>query len=337
MDAYERVYNALKGKPVDRPPVFPQIGDHAGLLCGLDYDTMYKDPEKAAQAHLDAQARYQYDVITIQVEPSWPVAEACGSGVTYPPKKAPWITDYLIQDKSQIGKLKVPDFMATRSTRVLIEGTKILAERATVPVVAFMTGPLTFALQLMPYNKLVKELVKDPDFVHELVGKSVEVGIAYSKALKDAGATILMICEHDTQMMGPTHVGDFSIKYYPPLLDIFEYNMVHMCGKVTPHMRANRDALVALERLDMINVGPDVDLAEMRALFAPHIGIAGNIDHIQLLPLGTADEVREACLESIASAGGHKATHYMLAPGCEITADTPAANIEAYVQAAGAS
>ena len=34
---------------------------------------------------------------------------------------------------------------------------------------------------------------------------------------------------------------------------------------------------------------------------------------------------------------GDQATHYMLAPGCEITADTPAANIEAYVQAASAS
>ena len=35
MESTERVYNALKGKPVDRPPVFPQIGDHAGIVKGL--------------------------------------------------------------------------------------------------------------------------------------------------------------------------------------------------------------------------------------------------------------------------------------------------------------
>ncbi len=334
MDSSERVYAALKGEPVDRPPVFPQIGDHAGLIAGLTYDVMYQDAEKAAQAHLDALELYQYDVVTIQVEPSWPVAEACGAKVTYPPKKCPWITEYLVQEKEQIDKVQVPDFMATQSTRTLIEGTRILADRADVPVVAFMTGPLTFALQLMPYDKLIKLMMKDPDYVHQLVQKSTEVGVAYSKALREAGATILMICEHDTQMMGPKHVGEFSIDYYPPLLEIYDYNMIHMCGKVTPHMKANRDKLVALGKVDLINVGPDVDLAEMREVFGDEIGIAGNIDHIQLLPLETPEEVTAACQAAIESAGGPQSPHFMLAPGCEITADTPIDNIKAYVQAA---
>ncbi len=336
MDSSERVYNALKGKPVDRPPVFPQLGDHAGILAGGTYDIMYKDPAFAAEAHLKAQARYGYDVVAIQVEPSWPVAEACGSGVTYPPKKAPWITDYLVQEVADADKLRVPDFMACRSTRTLIEGTRILAEKSPVPVVAFMTGPLTMALQLMPYDKFVKAMVKDKDFAHDFVRRATEVGAAYGRALKEAGATIFMICEHDTQMMGPKHTGDFSITYYPMLLEIFDYNMVHMCGKVTPHMERNAEAFKALDRLDMVNVGPEVDMARMRALFEPEIGIAGNIDHIQLLPLGTPGEVREASLAAVAAAGGPEARHFMLAPGCEITADTPPENIEAFVQAARA-
>ncbi|GAB4450121.1 MAG: hypothetical protein Fur0044_45690 [Anaerolineae bacterium] len=62
MDAFERVYAALEGKPVDRPPVFPQIGDHAGILAGLTYNVMYEDAEKAAQAHLDAQELYGYEL-----------------------------------------------------------------------------------------------------------------------------------------------------------------------------------------------------------------------------------------------------------------------------------
>ena len=334
MDAKTRVTNALKGKPVDRPPVFPQIGDHAGLTAGLTYDVMYKDAEATARAHLEAQARYGYDVVTIQVEPSWPVAEACGSGVTYPPTKAPWITDYLIQSKDDLDKLKVPDFQATRSTRVMIEGTRILAERSPVPVVAFMTGPLTFALQLMPYDKFVREMVKDAEFAHKLVAKATEVGIAYTRELKKAGATILMICEHDTQMMGPKHTAEYSIRYYPRMLEIMDYNMVHMCGKVTPHMSRNVDAFKALDRLDMINVGPEVDLQRMRDLFEPEIGVAGNIDHIQLLPLDEPQAVRAACLAAIERAGGHQARHYMLAPGCEITADTPFANVQAFVDAA---
>jgi uroporphyrinogen decarboxylase len=334
MDSYERVYNALEGKPVDRPPVFPQLGDHAGILAGGTYDIMYKDAEFAAEAHLAAQKRYGFDVITIQVEPSWPVAEACGSGVTYPPMKAPWITDYLIQSKDQIDKLQVPDFMTCEATRTMIEGTKILAEKADVPVVAFMTGPLTMALQLMPYDKFIKEMIKDADFSHELVRRATEVGIAYGQALKDAGATIFMICEHDTQMMSPKHTGEYSVKYYPQMFEMYDYNMVHMCGKVTPHMERNVDAFKKLDRLNMINVGPDVDLKRMRELFEPEIGVAGNIDHIQLLPLDTSDATLASCRACIDEAGGLQASHFMLAPGCEITADTPPENIEAMVAAA---
>lgn len=84
----------------------------------------------------------------------------------------------------------------------------------------------------------------------------------------------------------------------------------------------------------MINVGHDLDLKKLRAQFSPEIGVAGNIDHIALLPLQTPEEVTAACQKSIEEAGGREATHFMLAPGCEITADTPAENIEAYVQAA---
>ena len=133
MDPSERVYAALEGQTVDRPPVFPQIGDHAGIINGLTYDVMYKDAEKAAEVHLKAQELYGYDFVAIQVEPSWPVAEACGAKVTYPPDKYPWITDYLIKTEEDIDKLMVPDFMATESTRVMIEGTRILAESAPVP------------------------------------------------------------------------------------------------------------------------------------------------------------------------------------------------------------
>ncbi len=332
MESTERVYNALKGKPVDRPPVFPQIGDHAGIVKGLTYDVMYRDPEAAAQAHLEAQERYGYDVVTIQVEPSWPVAEACGSGVTYPPTKCPWITDYLVKTKEEITKLdEIPDFMATTSTRTLIEGTRILAEKSSVPVVAFITGPLTMALQLMPYETFIREMIKDKEFAHQLVSRATAVSRAYARKLREAGATVLMICEHDTQMMSPKHTREYSILYYPELLEDYDYNMVHMCGRVTPHMERNVDAFKTLDRLDMINVGEEVDIKRMRELFEPEIGVAGNIDHIQLLPLATPEEVKAACLKAIEEAGGHEARHFMLAPGCEITGDTPPENIQAYV------
>lgn len=137
MNARERIEAALELRKPDRVPVFPQVGDHAGIIAGLTYDIMYKDAKKAANAHLQALERYGYDVVAIQVEPSWPVAEACGAQVNYPPDKYPWITRNVINEKKDLEQLGVPDFMATRSSAVMIEGTRLLAEQANVPVAAF--------------------------------------------------------------------------------------------------------------------------------------------------------------------------------------------------------
>ncbi|HBY98677.1 MAG: uroporphyrinogen decarboxylase family protein [Ardenticatenaceae bacterium] len=332
MDSFERVYAALTGRPVDRPPVFPQIGDHAGIIAGLPYNVMYEDAERAAQAHLDAQQLYGYDFVAIQVEPSWPVAEACGAGVTYPPNKYPWITDYLIKTEEDLEKLRVPDFMATRSTRVMIEGTRLLAERAPVPTAAFMTGPMTFSLQLMPYASVIKRVLKNPAFVHRLVGKATEVIQAYAEALKAAGATIFVICEHDVQMMSPKHIKEFSLDYLPALLSIYDYTILHVCGDVTPHLAANASHLKNLDGLNTINVGPKVDIAATQKLLDGRIGVAGNIDHIELLPLGAPGDIEATVWAAIEASGGDP--RFMIAPGCEITSDTPVENVKAFVRAA---
>jgi hypothetical protein len=91
--------------------------------------------------------------VSIQVEPSRPVAEACGATVTYPPNKYPWITDYLVKSEQDIDKFVVPDFMA---------------------------GPMTFALQIMPYTDVIKRVLKNPEFVHPLVSGLLQhkVGVA---------------------------------------------------------------------------------------------------------------------------------------------------------------
>ncbi|MDP7100020.1 MAG: uroporphyrinogen decarboxylase family protein [Rhodospirillales bacterium] len=332
MDSTERVYAALSGQLVDRPPVFPQIGDHAGIIDGLTYNVMYEDPLRAAEAHLKAQKLYGYDITAIQVEPSWPVAEACGAAVTYPPNKYPWITDYLIKEDADLAKLEVPDFMATQSSRTMIEGTRILAERSSVPVAGFMSGPVTFALQLMPYTTVIKKFIRQPDFVHELIGKSVEVIKAYGRALQDAGATVFVICEHDVQMLSPKHVREFCIDYLPEVCTVYDYNILHMCGKITPHLEASAAFLREVSGLATINVGPHVDIANTQELLQHKIGVAGNIDHIELLPLGIPEDVETAVHAAIKASGGDN--RFMVAPGCEITSDTPVENIKAFVRAA---
>lgn len=333
MDAFERVQAALEGQMPDRPPVFPQIGDHAGIIAGLTYDALYRDPRSTAEAHLRALERYGYDVVTIQVEPSWPMAEACGATVSYPPDKCPWITKCCAENVGDIDELSVPDWSKTRSTVTMIEGTRLLAERAGVPVVAFTTGPLTFSLQLMPYVTFMKLALKNKEAAHRLICKATEIILSYVSELKKAGASILMVCEHDVQMVSPRDFQTYSLAYLQPVLGVYEHNMMHVCGDVNRHIQENLAAITNLTDLHMLNVGSEVDILKLKRLLDNRIGVAGNIDHVNLLPRATPAEVEQSCLAAIHAArkGGGG---FMLAPGCEITADIPPENVHAFVGAA---
>ncbi|MFX0076200.1 MAG: uroporphyrinogen decarboxylase family protein [Candidatus Hermodarchaeota archaeon] len=331
MDSFERIYAALQGLQVDRPPIFPQIGDHAGIINNLTYNVMYQDAEKAADAHLKALDLYGYDITTIQVEPSWPVAEACGATVKYPPDKNPWITIHPLNSEEDLVKLNFPDFLEVESTRVMIRGTEILAKKARVPVAAFMTGPITLSLQLMPYVLLITKMIKKPEFTHELVKYSVSVIKDYIKALKEVGATVLVVCEHDFQMLKPKQIKEFSLKYLHEIFEIYDYNILHMCGKISPHLNEIAHDLKQMQNLNTINIGPFVDISKTQKLLDHKIGVAGNIDHIRLLPSGTPNEIEDAVKKAIKASGGNP--RYMVAPGCEITADTPINNVKALVNA----
>jgi uroporphyrinogen decarboxylase len=331
MDAFDRVYSALKGHYVDRPPILSQIGDHAGFINHIPYYTMYKDAKKAALAHLNALRLYGYDITTIQVEPSWPVAEACGAKVNYSLDKNPWITTYLINSDKDLEALEMPNFLATESSRVMIEGTNLLVDEANVPIAAFMTGPLTFSLQLMPYKRLIIKLVKDHDFTNKLVEYSVKVIKAYIKLLKQAGATILVLCEHDYQILKPELIKTYSLKFLKEIFEIYKYNILHICGNVSPLLQDLAFELKQLKKLNMISIGHLVDISNTLKIFSPKIGVAGNIDHVKLLPHGSPKEIERAVENAINASGG--TYRYMVAPGCEITADTPIENVKALVNA----
>ncbi|RNC28545.1 MAG: Uroporphyrinogen decarboxylase [Candidatus Dichloromethanomonas elyunquensis] len=330
MNSRERVFATLDGKIPDRVPVLAQVGDHAGISQGLTYDVMYKDARRAADAHLKALKRYKYDSVAIQVEPSWPVVEACGGTIFYPPDKYPWITKNPILTAEDIKKFKMPDFAKAPGSKVMVEGTKILAESTDVPVGAYVTGPFTFSMQLFPYENFIKS-VRNKEFMHALIQKSTEVVNAYAQALKEAGASFLVICEHDLQMFAPATMTEFFIPYLKQALT-YKYNILHMCGKMDTHLDMNGDALADMEKLQMVSLGHHTDMLKFKKKYAGKLGFAGNLDHIVFLPQASAEEVEKKCGEIISAAkeGGQ----YMLSPGCEITSDIPPENVEAMVRAA---
>ncbi len=332
MDSKERVTAALQRRPYDRVPVFPQIGDHAGRICGYDITEMFDNPAKAVKAHINALNLYQYDVVTLQVETSWPIVEACGGAVTYQTGKAPWIETHPIQSVDEIEALRVPEFKKFKRVANILDGTKDLKETAGVPVAAFVTGPITMGFHLFGYEDAVKVIPKNKDFLPRLTQKAASIIFSYAQLIKDAGADLLVICEHDAQMVSPMYIKKFSLPNLREIFQVFEHNILHMCGNVMKHLESNIEGLKELSGLSSISVGPEVDMQSLRSLLGNTIGVIGNIDHINLIPNSEPQEIDAVCGKVIEE--NKNAAGFMLAPGCEITVDTPEANIRAFVNAA---
>lgn len=108
--------------------------------------------------------------------------------------------------------------------------------------------------------------------------------------------------------------------------------VMDMCGNVERHLNENIGGFKNLQRLNMINIGHEVNLPAVKGMFAGYFGVAGNLDHVTFLPHHTPLEVEQKCREiiEVSMTGGG----FMLAPGCEITIDVPPENIEAMVRAA---
>jgi uroporphyrinogen decarboxylase len=334
MKSRERVERLLKHERPDRIAVLPQLGDHAGWVNGLTMDVIYHDAVKVADAHVKALRDYGYDVAAIQVEPSWPIAEACGCTVTYPLNKCPWITERIIKNPEDIDKVKVPDFMAHPATRTILEATTLLKDKvgSNAMIAGYIPGPLTFALQLVTYNDFIIRTRKDPAFVEALINRATLVVKGFAEALKGAGAEMLVICEHDLQMFSPEAGKKYIVPHLPDVCSVFDSNMLHSCGKVESHLSRLADDLCSVRNLRFITFSHEVSISKMIEVYGDRMGISGNIDHIHLLPSGTPETVQAACRSAIEE--GMKAKVFMLAPGCEITIDTPVENIKAFVQSA---
>jgi uroporphyrinogen decarboxylase len=124
----------------------------------------------------------------------------------------------------------------------------------------------------------------------------------------------------------------FCVPNLQPVLEVFNYNMLHMCGLVNKQLEMNIEEIKALSGLSAVSVGPEIDMQALRTLLGNSIGVVGNIDHINVLPNSSPEEIDALCKKVIEE--NKHSPGFMLAPGCEITVDTSKENVKAFVDAA---
>jgi MtaA/CmuA family methyltransferase len=174
-------------------------------------------------------------------------------------------------------------------------------------------------------DKLMRDLVKDPVFAHELLEKCYQTCLRYAQALVEAGAdTIVMIdSSASPDLVSPKYFGQFAKPYSKRLAEQLGVpTILHMCGNT--HVILDQMVEIA----NGVSVDSLVDMKLLKGVLGDKAAAVGNIDVNGTLLFGSTEEIEQSVRDRI-DAGVD-----ILTTACGIGPRTPTKNLITMVQAA---
>jgi len=233
---------------IDRIPAYPIMGQCNAQLVGATIREFILDPKIFVKAQVAAYERYKPDIIVMQGDLLMDV-EAMGNELKFPEDGMCITTKFALEDKGKLSSLQLPD--PTKDGRmpnyleVLAETKKIITDSIVSAVIA---GPWTTAIGLRGANDLIRDAIKDPDYVHELMQFSSEMAIRFMEAIMPLKVGLSYSeAPASCSLISPKMYRTFIFPYHKQIVDHFRKKKVgvglHICGYADPILE------------DMVNTG----------------------------------------------------------------------------------
>lgn len=329
MNGRERVLAMLDGCAVDCLPAMPITMMFSVDRVGKKYRDYATDYHVLAGAQILTAETFDFDHVSAISETR--EAPDCGAVVEYYDDQPPSVVESqsLLANKDLLTGLEIPDPLKGPRMRDRIKGIELLKERlgSEKIVEGWVEGPCAASADLRGISTLMLDFFDDPTFVHEVFGYTLEVGLRFARAQVEAGADVIGIGDAAASLVGPKIYEDFVWPSEKKLVDgLHEMGArvrLHICGNTRPILKPM--AHLGCDIVDLDSVSP---LAEARAAMGPDQVLLGNLDPVRDLRDGTPESVCAAIAECHRQAG----PRFIAGAGCEVTRDTPAANVHALVR-----
>ncbi len=330
----ERVLCYLQGINPQRICAFPLILNHACRVLGVKVGEYNRSGELMGKSHVAAYRRYGNDLV-LNFTTTSTLAEAMGVKMAFFDEDAPQIVEPVIKSYDDIKRVRKPDFSKDGRLPVYMEATEICVSEigAETCVSTVFGGPFTTAAALRPVDQLVRDMVKNPEWVHELLEICTVAGIAFiDEILKRKALPIIVEPIGSGSLIGPKHFNEFVAPYLKRQADYIHANggglpaVLHICGKTTPVWDAMLNADFDIWSVDNIDMGAAKERVGHR------VCLVGNVVPANLLkntPEQIDAEAKEICEKGMGSARG-----FILGSGCEVPINTPPENVDALINAA---
>jgi uroporphyrinogen decarboxylase len=317
----DRVYAAIDGKPVDRPPV--ALWRH---FPGED-----QKAEALAQAHAAFLKAYDWDFLKITPASSF-YGDDWGLRSTYRPNRegVRHYTDRPIKKETDWPKLRRIDVTTGSHGREL---QTIRALRRLLPdeiLLASVFSPLTIARTLAGETALLRYLRDSVDETHEGLDIIAEATAKFAEECLAAGADGIFLATQcaSTGYMTIEEYEEFGRPYDLRVLDAArhaEIILLHIHGE---RIMFEQLTDYPVQIINWHDRKTHPTLKEARALYSGTL--AGGVDAMDAVGGPTPDKAVAEVKDALAQTGGRK---HIVTAGCVIPIDAPEANLRAIRQA----
>ena len=263
---------------------------------------------------VDADVLFYFSDIAIQ-------AEAMGADVSFSPEAMPSVR--MPARIISMGRPeKVPRMM------VNIDVLKRLSSRFPEKMLSTMVyGPFTVAGQLAGEQEILRGIVEKPGDVLTLLEKCLACALDYSRCLLDAGADLLWVSDPLSALLPPDRFWRFSGEFLARLYALHPSGptVLHICGDTTQILQDMVKTGVRAISLDQC-----MDLLACEDAFPEGVGIVGNLDPVEVVEMGSPDEVAAATEDLVAIMGMRN--NFTLSTGCALPPSTPIENIVRFIE-----
>jgi MtaA/CmuA family methyltransferase len=321
----------LSGKALDYVPIFPKISFAcANAVPGMNIAGYMGNPDNMACAIITACKKYGWDAVGITTD----IANegmALGSLYERPPDATSKLVKYLLDEVSEYDKVIMPDPLAVEPMKTIIKAVEICRKEIgdEIYITVWCNAPLNVASQLVRMDKLLIELMDDPETVHLLLDRCCLVTEKYAEYLVKAGADAVSFghaMASNTVISGEQYK-EFALPYEKRIVNAIHKAgakaITHICGKIEGTV-----GFISENGSDIIDFDHQNSFTQLKES-CPQI-LRGNIDPV-IFSIGSSQQVYEKTKELVNEAKG--SNRLILGSGCEITQNTQPENLFAFVKA----
>ncbi|MCC7519567.1 MAG: uroporphyrinogen decarboxylase family protein [Verrucomicrobiae bacterium] len=337
MTPLQRVMAVIEGRQPDRVPVCLHNFLMACAEAGVSMEEYRVHPKAMARAHLHAVEKYGYDCILLDADTTM-LAEAMGAKSECAPGEPGRIVAPAIDSLDDVGSLRPANPETDGRIPAVLEAIRLIreglggkiairgnADQCAFGLACLLRGTEDFLMDL-------KERPDHPGIAH-LLEIAYQTHLATHRAVKRAGAHFTSLGDSlsGPDVISPALYRRFARPWQERLVRTLAaegiFPVIHICGNTSAILTDFADYPYCGFELDYKT---DAGKAKTTA-GAAHV-LFGNVDPSGILALGTPERVREVTRETLRL--WMPDGHFILNAGCAIPAETPEANLRAFLDIA---